>query len=118
MNLDKDDVTEKIADMAKWLKVRKGIPSVEEEKFRRKVIQVIGEYCGDSAIGALVELLNEKAFFKGDLLKPTKKAALNALVMIGSEKALQSLRDAANHKDDFVAVTAEDILKSIDSKKP
>jgi HEAT repeat protein len=115
-SLEKDDVREKLGDVVLWLKSHKGIPDKEEEKFRRGVIGIIGKFGDDSVIGPLVEVLNEKTLFKGSLLQPTKVSALNALVKIGSEEAIKALYDATNHKDQFVATTAQDILRVYEAK--
>lgn len=115
-SLEKDDVKEKLNDVVIWLKSRKGVPNKEEEKFRRDIIGLIGKFGDDSVIDELVALLNEKAMFKGSLLQPTKISALNALVMIGSEKAIGALRDATNHKDQFVAGSAQDLLRRYEAK--
>ncbi len=115
-SLEKDDVREKLGDVVLWLKSHKGIPDKEEEKFRRGVIGIIGKFGDDSVIGPLVEVLNEKTLFKGSLLQPTKVSALNALVKIGSEEAIKALHDATNHKDQFVATTAQDILRWYEAK--
>ncbi|MBA7511269.1 hypothetical protein ES705_03260 [subsurface metagenome] len=115
-SLEKDDVREKLSDVVLWLKSHKGIPDKEEEKFRRGVIGIIGKFGDDSVIGQLVEVLNEKTLFKGSLLQPTKVSALNALVKIGSEEAIKALHDATNHKDQFVATTAQDILRGYEAK--
>jgi HEAT repeat protein len=115
--LERDDVKHKIGEILKWLKARKGIPNQKEEQTRCGVIEVLGQVGDDSVIATLVEVLNESAFFKGDLLKPTKTAALNALAKIKSPQALQALRDAAGHRDHFVAAVAQDILKRKESKQ-
>ncbi len=111
--LEKNDVKQKFSEMSQWLKSRKGIPNEKEERSRCAIIEVMGKFGDDSVIDSLVGVLHEKALFKGKLLEPTKSAALNALSQIGSSKALQALRDAANHKDDFVASTAQDILNKV-----
>jgi HEAT repeat protein len=115
-SLEKDDVKEKLNDVVMWLKSRKGVPNKEEEKYRRDIIGLIGKFGDDSVIDELVALLNEKAIFKGSLLQPTKVSALNALVMIGSEKAIGALRDATNHKNQFVAGSAQNILIRYEAK--
>ncbi|KPJ74537.1 hypothetical protein AMJ52_00005 [candidate division TA06 bacterium DG_78] len=115
--LERDDVKHKIGEIPKWLKSRKGIPDKKEEQMRCEIIEVLGQVGDDTVVDSLVEVLNEGAFFKGDLLKPTKAAVLNALTKIGSPKALQALHDAAGHRDHFVAATAQDILKRKESKQ-
>jgi HEAT repeat protein len=54
--------------------------------------------------------------FKGDLLLPTKEAALYALAKIGTPKAVAALRTAGSHKDQFVSGTALDILEKLEKK--
>lgn len=115
-SLEKDDVKPKLPDVVKWLQRRKGIPDEKEEKFRREVIDILGQFGDDSVVDTLVDLLNEKSLFKSDLLQPTKISVLNTLAKIGTEKAMQVLRNAANHKDQYVAATAEDILRKIETK--
>jgi HEAT repeat protein len=107
--LDKDDVVQKISELKPWLKSRKGIPDKKEEGFRGKVIEILGRFGDDSVIASLLGVLNEKPLFKGDLLKPTKFAALNALAKIGTKKAMEALHEATSHKDQFVASVARDI---------
>lgn len=113
--LERDEFLHKKEQLCSWLKSRKGIPNEKEERLRQNAIGLLGRIGDDDSIELLVTILNEKAFFKGDVLLPTKKSVLDALVQIGSEKALQALRDAAQNKDDFVAVTASDILKRMES---
>ncbi len=115
-SLEKSDVEQKINEVVQWLKSRKGIPSAKEEQFRCEIINALANFGDDSVIDSLVAILDEKALFKGAVLHPTKEAALNALAKIGSDKAMQVLRNAANHKDDFVAVSAESILARSNAK--
>jgi hypothetical protein len=61
-------------------------------------------------------MLNERALIKGSLLQPTKKAALDALAQMGTDRALEVLRAATVHKDKYVSATASDILKRLDAK--
>jgi HEAT repeat protein len=111
VNLETADVKDMLPEVAAWLSSRKGIPSSKEEVFRRRVIDVLTRFGGDEIVDNLVSLLSEKALFKGDLLLPTKESALNALAKIGTEKAMAALKEAAQHKDNFVAATAEEILR-------
>jgi len=108
--LEKDDVLDKLVQVAGWLKSRKGIPDIKEEQFRQEIIEVLGRFGDDSVLEPLVAILSERPIFKADLLHPTKNAVLSAFVKIGSEKAIGALREATNHKDQFVAATAEEIL--------
>lgn len=108
--LEKEDVLDKLVEVAGWLKSRKGIPDIREEQFRQEIIGVLGRFGDDSVLEPLVAILSERPIFKADLLHPTKSAVLSAFVKIGSEKAIGALREATNHKDQFVATTAEEIL--------
>ncbi len=112
--LDKDDVLDKLTEVAAWLKSRKGIPNVKEEQSRQEIIEVLGRFGDDSVLGPLIAVLSEHAIFKADLLYPTKSAVLSAFVKIGSEKAIGALREATNHKDQFVAATAEEVLNKLE----
>lgn len=112
--LNKDDVLGKLAEVAAWLKSRKGIPNVKEEQSRQEIIEVLGRFGDDSVLGPLIAVLSEHAIFKADLLYPTKSAVLSAFVKIGSEKAIEALREATNHKDQFVAATAEEVLNKLE----
>jgi len=111
--LEKEDVQLKIAEVAAWLKHRKSIPDEGEEAFRCKIITILGNVGDDSVVDALVEVLNEKALFKGELLSITKKTTLNALAKIGCEKAMQALQDVTKHRDQFVAAAAKEILEKV-----
>ncbi len=113
--LDKDDVLGKLAEVAEWLKSRKGIPGVKEEQSRQEIIEILGRLGDDSVLGPLIAVLSEHSMFKAHLLQPTKSAVLRAFVKIGSEKAIGALREATNHKDQFVAVTAEEVLNKLES---
>ena len=110
-HLDKEDVKEKLEEAVQWVKLRKGIPNEKEEEFRREIIAVLGKFGDDSVVDVLFSIVNEKALFKKDLILPTKRAALNALADIRTEKARQLLENAAAHKDQFISAAAEEILK-------
>ena len=112
--LNKNDVLGKLAEVAEWLKSRKGIPSVKEEQSRQEIIEVLGRFGDDSVLGPLIAVLSEHSMFKAHLLQPTKSAVLSAFVKIGSEKAIGALREATNHKDQFVAATAEEVLSKLE----
>ena len=112
--LDRDDVLGKLAEVAEWLKSRKGIPSVKEEQSRQEIVEVLGRFGDDSVLGPLIAVLSEHSMFKAHLLHPTKSAVLSAFVRIGSEKAIGALREATNHKDQFVAATAEEVLSKLE----
>jgi HEAT repeat protein len=111
--LEKEDVLDKLVQVAGWLKSRKGIPDIKEEQFRQEIIEVLGRFGDDSVLEPLVAILNERPIFKADLLHPTKRAVLNSLAKIGSEKTMEVLREVTNHKDQFVATAAEEILSRL-----
>ncbi len=111
--LEKEDVLDKLVQVAGWLKSRKGIPDIKEEQFRQEIIEVLGRFGDDSVLEPLVAILNERPIFKADLLHPTKRAVLNSLAKIGSEKTMGVLREVTNHKDQFVATAAEEILSRL-----
>lgn len=112
--LEKEDVLDRLTEVAGWLKSRKGIPDIKEEQFRQEIIGVLGRFGDDSVLEPLVAILSERPIFKADLLHPTKRAVLNSLVKIGSEKTMGALREATNHKDQFVAATAEEIINRLE----
>lgn len=114
--LEPDDFVHKKGQLYSWLKSRKGIPDQKEERLRQEIIGLLGRIRDDDGIDILIAILNEKTIFKGDVLKPTKKAVLGALAEIGSDDALKALRDAARHKDDFISTSAADVLKHMESK--
>ncbi len=114
--LEKEDVQHKLNQIREWLKKRKGIPNKKEEKFRQEIIQILGKLGGDAVIPDLLEVLNEGALFKANLLLPTKEAALNALAEIGTEKAINTLTQATRHRDRFISTTARTILKRYEKK--
>ncbi len=111
-HLPKNEIGDRIVRVATWVKERKSIPDEKEELFRRSVIEVLGEKGDDTIIGSLVEVLEERALFRSDLLNATKTAALNAIARIGSEKAMQVLNSLTNHKDQFIATKCRELLKS------
>ncbi|MBN2619661.1 HEAT repeat domain-containing protein [candidate division WOR-3 bacterium] len=114
--LPREMFQDKLADLLSWIRSRKSIPDKKEETARQEVIAILGRLADDSIVGALVDILNERALFKTGLLESTKQVVLDALAQMGTEKALQALREAATYKDNFVASTAIDILKRMDSK--
>jgi HEAT repeat protein len=99
-----------------WIKSRRSIPDSKEESFRQEVIAALARIGDASVVDIFIEMLSERALFKGHLLQSTKKAVLDALAQMGTDIALQALRDAAAHKDNFVSATAADILKRMESK--
>lgn len=112
--LERDDVHDKLPEVANWLKSRKGIPESKEEEFRQGIVAILGQHGDDTMLETLSAILNEHPIFKSDLLYPTKLAVLNAFVSIGSERAMAALHDAAEHKDQFIAASAEEILNKLD----
>lgn len=112
-NLDPEDFREKIPDVLEWLKRQKRFPDEVEEQFRSRVIEVLAKCKYESVINALTAVIKERAWFKGNLLLPTKTAALNALAQIGTPKAMQVLQKAANNRNQFIALTAQDVLQRI-----
>jgi HEAT repeat protein len=112
--VDRETARKRLGDVLEWLKSRKGIPDKKSEELRTEATVVVGLLGGDSVIDQLVEVIHEKAFFKGKVLEPTKKAALMALAQIGTEKAIQALRDASTQRDHFVSRTAQDILRKVE----
>jgi HEAT repeat protein len=113
-NLSRQESAPKIPDIVAWLKERKSIPEKGEEEFRRSIIAVLGQHGDSTIIGALVAVLHEKALFRGNLLYPTKEAALRAIHQIGGEEAMQALEDAAGGRDQPVAVYARELLSNKD----
>jgi hypothetical protein len=112
-SLEVDDVHDMLPEVASWLKTRKGIPESKEEKFRQEIIEILGKYGDDTVLEALISILNEHPLFKADVLHPTKIAVLNAFVKIGSKKAMAELQNAIEHKDQFVAASAEEIMNKL-----
>ncbi|MGB3342251.1 MAG: HEAT repeat domain-containing protein [bacterium] len=108
--LERDDVHDKILEVAGWLSSRKGIPESKEEEFRCEIVEILGHYGDDTVLEPLAAILNEHPLFKADILQPTKLAVLNAFVTIGSKNAMAELHNAAEHKDQFVAASAEELL--------
>ena len=115
-HLEKEDVQQKLPEVIGWLKKRKSIPNENEEKFRREIINILGKLGDDSAVIPLSEILNEGALFKANLLIRTKEAALNALAEIGTPEAIEALNQATQHKDQFVASTAQKVLKKFEKE--
>jgi len=110
-SLPKEEIKDKIDKVAGWLKQRKSIPNEKEEHLRRSIIELLGEKGDDTVIDYLTGILEEKALFKGDLIQTTKLSALNAIAVIGTEKAMRTLRNLASHKDQFIAATSKELLK-------
>jgi HEAT repeat protein len=116
MRLPKDVIAHKMEEVKGWIKSRRSIPDSKEESFRQEVIAALARIGDASVVDIFIEMLSERALFKGHLLQSTKKAVLDALAQMGTDIALQALRDAAAHKDNFVSATAADILKRMESK--
>lgn len=106
----------RLPDLAKWVKAKRTIPDEKVEKSRQEMLSVIGRVGDDSVLDLLVEIISERAIFKGDLLLATKESAINALAQIGTEKAVEALRAVAKHRDAFVAETAKTLVKKFEQK--
>ncbi|MEO0185378.1 MAG: HEAT repeat domain-containing protein, partial [candidate division WOR-3 bacterium] len=116
-SLPREEVKEKIVEVAGWLQQRKSIPDEKEEQFRKSIIQLLGEKGDDSILEYLTGILEEKALFKGELLQTTKLSVLNALAELGTEKAISILRSIANQKDPVLASVSRELLKKKESTK-
>jgi hypothetical protein len=115
-HLDQDDFQSKIPEVLKWLKRNNRFPKTTEEQFRSSVIEVLGK-CKDAlVVDALNGIIKEHAWWNGDLLLPTKVAALNALSQIGTPDAVQILQKAANSRNQTIAITAQDVLQRLTVK--
>ncbi len=113
--LDADDFKHKLSGVLPWLKRHKTIPNEIDEQFRVNVIHALAKSKEESVIAALVSIVKERALFKGNLLLPTKAAALTALAQIGTQKAMQTLQKAANSRNRYIAITAQDVLQRMTS---
>ena len=91
--------------------------SEEEEKFRQRVIDVLGQYGDSTAISVLVEVVHEKALFRGNILYPTKEAALRAIHQIGGEEAKKVLEQAAASRDRQISLCAQELLSPEENKE-
>lgn len=114
--LDPQEFVSKIPEILLWLKRRNQIPDTTEEQFRSQVIEVLGKCKDESVADALKAVIKERAWFRGSSLLPTKAAALNALAQMGTPYALQILQKAANNRNQFIALTAQDLLQRITTK--
>ncbi|MEO0156815.1 MAG: HEAT repeat domain-containing protein, partial [candidate division WOR-3 bacterium] len=110
-SLPKEDVKEKLVEVATWLKQRKSIPDEKEEQFRRSIIEVLGEKGDDTILDYLTAILDEKPFFKGDIIQETKLSVLNAFAKIGTPKSIEILKKIANQKDQVLAAASRELLK-------
>ncbi len=110
-SLPREDVKDKLHEVATWLKQRKSIPDEKEEQFRRSIIDVLGEKGDDTVLEYLTAILEEKPFFKGELIQATKLSVLNAIAKIGTPKAIDVLKNIANQKDPVLASTSRELLK-------
>jgi len=111
--LDAEDFENKLPEVLQWLKRLKTIPNEIEEQFRATVIEALAKSKEEPVVNALISVVKERAWFKGNLLLPTKAAALTALAQIGTSKAMQILQKSANSRNRFIAVTAQDVLQRI-----
>jgi len=110
-SLPREDVKDKLLEVATWLKQRKSIPDEKEEQFRRSIIEVLGEKGDDTILEYLTAILEEKPFFKGELIQATKLSVLNAIAKIGTPKAIEILNNIANQKDPVLASTGRELLR-------
>lgn len=115
-HLDADDFKAKIPEVLTWLKRSKTLPDPTEEQIRSRVIEVLGKCKDELVVDALAAILKERAWLKGNLLLPTKAAALNALAQISTPKAMQVLQKAASNRNQFIAITAQDVLQRATTK--
>jgi HEAT repeat protein len=114
--LNPEDFKMKIPDVLEWLKRTRRFPDSTEEQFRSSVIEVLAKCKDQSVVRALGAIIKEHAWFRGDLLVPTKAAALNALSQIGTPEAMQILQKAANSRNQTIALTAQDVLQRLTVK--
>ncbi|MEO0189387.1 MAG: HEAT repeat domain-containing protein [candidate division WOR-3 bacterium] len=109
--LPKEYVKDKLIEVASWLKQRKSIPDEKEEEFRRTIIEILGEKGDDTILNYLTAILDEKPFFKGDIIQETKLSVLNAIAKIETPKAIEILKNIANQKDQVLASVSRELLK-------
>jgi hypothetical protein len=112
---DRANAQTKIPDVLGWIRIHKSIPDEKEEKFRQSAIAALAEIGDDRVIPVFNEILNEKSIFKSDLLLPTKQAVLDAYLNLNTPNTIQALRDAAKHRDEYVAGMAREIIKRLDA---
>jgi len=115
--LPKDDVKHKLAEVTRLIKTRKGVTDEKVDNFKCELIRLLGRVGDDSVIDTLVEVINERGFFRGDTLLRAKEYALNALVQIGSRNALNVLNDLTTSNDHFVSTKTKEILRRRESKQ-
>jgi HEAT repeat protein len=115
-NLDAEHFRSKLPVALGWLKRTKRFPEAAEEQMRASVIEVLAKCKDESVLKALKGVIKEHAWFRGDLLMPTKTAALNALAQIGTPEAIQILQKAANNRNQSIALTAQDVLQRLTKK--
>jgi HEAT repeat protein len=114
--LDPGEFTLKLPEVLDWLKRTSRFPDATEEAFRASVIEVLGKCKDEEVTKALNAIVRERAWLRGNLLLPTKVAALNALAQIDTSESLNILQKAANSRNQFIALTAQDILQRIAAK--
>jgi HEAT repeat protein len=115
-HLDPEDFKTKIPQVLEWLKRTKRFPDEIEEQFRVSVIEVLGKCEDQQVVDALERIVKERTWLKGNLMLPTKAAALTALAQISTDQALQVLQKAANSRNQFIALTAQDVLQRATAK--
>ena len=114
--LNPEDFKNKVPEVLDWLKRTKRFPDATEEQFRSSVIEVLAKCNDESVVNALKTVIKEHAWLRGDLLLPTKAAALSALSQIGTPEAIQILQKAANSRNQTIALTAQDVLQRLTVK--
>jgi len=114
--LSPEDFKMKIPEVLEWLKRTKRFPDATEEQFRSSVIDVLAKCNDESVVKALSAVIKERTWLRGNLLVPTKAAALNALSQIGTTEAMQVLQKAANSRNQTIALTAQDVLQRLTVK--
>ncbi len=112
-HLDSEDFENKIPEVLEWLKRTKRLPDELEEQSRVSVIEVLGKCKDKKVVDALAAIIKERAWLRGNLLLPTKAAALNALAQINTPEAMQVLQKAANNRNQFIALNAQDVLQRV-----
>jgi HEAT repeat protein len=114
--LDPEDFRSKIPQVLNWLHRTNRFPDATEEGFRSSVIEVLAKCKDELVVRALNAVTKEHAWLRGNLLLPTKVAALNALSQIGTPEAMRILQKAANSRNQTIALTAQDVLQRLTTK--
>jgi hypothetical protein len=112
-SLDPAAFAAKLPEVLNWLKRTNRFPDAVEEGFRASVIEVLSKCKDETVTKALNSVIRERSWLRGNLLLPTKVAALNALAEIDTPESLTILQKAANSRNQHIALTAQDILQRI-----